>query len=68
MEPVVYPVENRDEGRIGEGFQWGETFINTQQDGMGNTGHPQKQTDKWEGWEGVVLLCVCVCVCVCVLW
>lgn len=39
-------MEGRDEGRITVGFQWGETLITTQQDSMGNTGHPQKQTDR----------------------
>lgn len=53
MEAITYSVEGRDKGWSGQGFQWGETFINTQQDIMGNTGHPHRGADKWEGWEGV---------------
>lgn len=49
MEPIMFPVESRDKERVGEGLQWGETFINTQQDSVGNQGHPQNQIDKWEG-------------------
>lgn len=49
MELIMFPVEGRDKGRIGEGLQWGETFINTQQDSVGNTGHPQKQTRQMGG-------------------
>lgn len=57
MEAIINTVEGRDKRRSSRGFQWSETFINTQQDILGNPEHPQKQRDKWGGWEAVIPVC-----------